>query len=162
MRRFYNKTITASNGTGTLNLAVVETSHVAGFVVPSSGTTSIAITGTPTATGTETFTVTATDSLGSTTNTTYSITVNPGHYADRPPTAGRYGGYRLQPDDSTASNGTGTLNLAGYRNEPCRGSRGAGQRHDQHRYYRHADRFRHRDLQGSCHRCRRWHSYRYL
>ena len=72
----YNKTVTANNGTGTLNLAVVETSHVAGFVVPISGTTSVAITGTPTATGTETFTVTATDSLGSTTNTTYNIAVN--------------------------------------------------------------------------------------
>ena len=106
----YNKTITAHNGTGTLNLTVVETSNVPGFIIPSSGTTSIAITGTPTATGTETFTVTATDSLGSTTNTTYNIVV--GTLSLSPGTL---------PDDTihvpysqsiSASGGSGTVTLA--------------------------------------------------
>ena len=47
------------------------------MTIPSGGTTSLAIGGAPTATGTETFTVTATDSVGGTTFTNYSITVNP-------------------------------------------------------------------------------------
>ena len=50
---------------------------IAGLTIASGGTTSLAIGGTPTATGTETFTVTATDSVGGTTFTNYSITVNP-------------------------------------------------------------------------------------
>jgi Putative Ig domain len=73
----YNKTISASGGTGTVTLAVSNLSGaIPGLNVPSGGTGSLAITGTPTATGTETFTVTATDSLGSSTIVNYSITVN--------------------------------------------------------------------------------------
>ncbi len=72
----YNQTITASGGTGAVTLAVSNIQNaIAGLIVPSSGS-SLAISGTPTASGTETFTVTATDSVGGTTTTIYSITVN--------------------------------------------------------------------------------------
>jgi hypothetical protein len=74
----YNKTIVASGGTGTVTLAVTNLANpIPGLNVPSGGTGSIAITGTPTATGTETFTLTAVDSLGASATTNYSITVNP-------------------------------------------------------------------------------------
>src|SRR5207302_259454 len=74
----YSQTITASGGTGNKSLIVSSVQNaIAGLTFPGSGTNSIAITGTPTATGTETFTVTATDQVGATTQTTYSITVNP-------------------------------------------------------------------------------------
>src|SRR5205085_2721739 len=64
----YNQTITASNGTGTITLAVSNVLNaIAGLTVPGSGTGSLAITGTPTATGTETFTITTTDQVGGTT-----------------------------------------------------------------------------------------------
>jgi uncharacterized repeat protein (TIGR03803 family) len=75
----YNQTITAGGGTGSVTLSVSGVmGAIPGLTVPSSGTGSLIISGTPTATGTETFTVTATDSLGATTATMYSITVNPG------------------------------------------------------------------------------------
>ncbi len=74
----YNQTITASGGTGTLELAVSNIiGAIPGLTVPASGSGSLAITGTPTATGTETFTVTATDSIGAMSSQSYSITVNP-------------------------------------------------------------------------------------
>src|SRR5205807_2298401 len=64
----YNQTITASGGTGDKTLVVSNVQNaIAGLTIPASGTTSIAITGTPTAAGTETFTVTATDQVGGTT-----------------------------------------------------------------------------------------------
>ena len=50
---------------------------IPGIVIPSSGTGSIAFTGTPTATGTETFTITATDSLGGTNSQSFTLTVSP-------------------------------------------------------------------------------------
>ena len=63
----YNQTITAGGGTGTIGLAVSNIQNaIAGLVVPTNGTDSLTISGTPTASGTETFTVTATDSLGAT------------------------------------------------------------------------------------------------
>jgi hypothetical protein len=71
----YNQTITATGST--LAVSNIENA-IPGLIVPSSGTDSLAIGGTPTATGTEVFTVTATDTLSNTTTTTYSITVNPG------------------------------------------------------------------------------------
>ena len=74
----YNRTIAALGGTGTVALTV---SNLAGAIpglnVPMSGTGNLPITGTPTATGTETFTVTAMDSVGATTSTNYSLSVNP-------------------------------------------------------------------------------------
>ena len=105
----YNQTITASGGTGTLSLAVSNiVNPIAGLTVPSSGTGSIAISGTPTASGTETFTVTATDSLGATTTTTYSITINPAITLGNLP-ADTIG---VPYDQSiTASGGTGTVTL---------------------------------------------------
>ena len=51
---------------------------IPGITVPSSGTNSLLINGTPTAAGTETFTVTATDSVtGKTVTAKYSLVVNP-------------------------------------------------------------------------------------
>src|SRR5205823_2697664 len=50
---------------------------IAGLNVPTSGTNSLTIGGTPTATGTETFTVTATDTAGATTSSNYTLTINP-------------------------------------------------------------------------------------
>jgi hypothetical protein len=74
----YSQTITATGGTGDKSLAVSNIAGaIPGLVVPSGGTTTLAITGTPTASGTETFTVTATDAAGGTTTTNYSIVVNP-------------------------------------------------------------------------------------
>ncbi len=72
----YSQTITASGGTGTRTLTVSNiTNAIPGLVIPNSGTTSLAITGTPTAAGTMTFTVTATDAVGATVSANYSITV---------------------------------------------------------------------------------------
>jgi hypothetical protein len=74
----YNQTIAASGGTGTVTLTVSNnTGSLPGITVPTSGTGTLTISGTPTATGTESFKVTATDSVGSTMSITYSITVNP-------------------------------------------------------------------------------------
>ena len=71
----YNQTITASGGTGDINLVVRNVQNaIVGLVVPGSGANSLAITGTPTATGTETFTVIATDQAGGMTQTSFSIT----------------------------------------------------------------------------------------
>ena len=73
----YNQTITASGGTGNINLVVSNLQNaIAGLTVSGGGANAIAITGKPTATGTETFTVTATDQAGGTTQTNFSITVN--------------------------------------------------------------------------------------
>jgi hypothetical protein len=77
MKAAYNQTITASAGTPTITLAVSNIKGaIAGLNVPTSGTGSLLISGTPTKTGTETFTVTATDSLGVKSSTNYSITIN--------------------------------------------------------------------------------------
>ena len=74
----YSQTITTSNGMGTVNLTVSNVQNaIPGLIVPSSGTSTLTIGGTPTATGTETFTVTATDQAGNTASANYSITVNP-------------------------------------------------------------------------------------
>jgi len=68
----YNQTITGSGGTGDKALAVTNIANaIAGLTVPTSGTNTLAITGTPKATGTETFTVTATDAGGAKTSTNY-------------------------------------------------------------------------------------------
>ena len=64
----YDQTIAASGGTGTLALAVSNIQNaIPGLTVPASGTTSLVVSGTPTAAGTETFTLTATDSVRATT-----------------------------------------------------------------------------------------------
>ncbi len=75
LNTLYNQTITVGGGTGNKNLVVNITQAIAGLVVPTSGTNTLFITGTPTATGTETFTVTATDQSGAATTASYSITV---------------------------------------------------------------------------------------
>ena len=77
----YSQTITASGGTGTVTLTVSNIQGtISGLTVPTvttsaTGSQMVSVSGTPTATGTETFTVTATDSLGTTTSTNYSLTV---------------------------------------------------------------------------------------
>jgi hypothetical protein len=69
--------ITATGGTGAIQLAVSNVVGVIpGLVIPSSGTGSLPLSGTPTAPGTESFTVTATDGIGGTANASYTITVN--------------------------------------------------------------------------------------
>ena len=107
-----NQTLTASGGTGTVGLAISNIQGaIPGLTVPTSGTGSLVIGGTPTAAGTETFSLTATDSLGATTTTNYSITINAG-LSLTPATL---------PADTigiaynqaiTASGGTGTVGLA--------------------------------------------------
>ena len=73
----YSQTITAVGGTNpTLTVSNIQT-PIPGVTIPTSGTGSITISGTPTAPGTETFTVTATDSAGGPSATAnYSITAN--------------------------------------------------------------------------------------
>src|SRR4029077_7320929 len=74
----YNQSLSASSGTGNVNLVVSNIQNaIPGLTVPATGTNTLNITGMPSATGTETFTVTATDSLGNTAQTDYSLTVNP-------------------------------------------------------------------------------------
>ena len=74
----YNQTITASGGTGSHTITISNVSGaLPGVIISGSGTSGIAITGTPTATRTETFTATVTDSVGATASINYSLTVNP-------------------------------------------------------------------------------------
>ncbi len=78
----YNETITASGGSGAITLAVSNIQNpVVGLILPSTGSNSLTIGGTPTATGTETFTVTATDAAGDTTTANYSVSVNKANQA---------------------------------------------------------------------------------
>lgn len=61
----YDQTISASGGTGDKTLVASDvTGSIPGLTVPSGGTNSLAIVGTPTAAGTVSFTVKATDSVG--------------------------------------------------------------------------------------------------
>jgi Putative Ig domain len=93
----YNQTITPANGTGSLTFAVSKiTGTIPGLNLPTSGTSALVITGTPTATGTEAFTVMATDAVGATGSRDYTIIVNPG------------------VQFPTASLAVWTANLAGY------------------------------------------------
>jgi hypothetical protein len=70
---YYDQNITATGGSGPITLKVTNIQNpISGLNVPTSGTGSLNITGTPTAAGSETFTVTATDTAGDTTTGTYS------------------------------------------------------------------------------------------
>jgi Repeat of unknown function (DUF5650)/Invasin, domain 3/Immunoglobulin I-set domain len=61
----YNQAITASGGTGSKTLTVSNvTGSVPGLTIPTGGTNTFSISGTPTAAGTVSFTVRATDSVG--------------------------------------------------------------------------------------------------
>jgi hypothetical protein len=74
----YNKTITASGGTGVVTLTVSGiTGAIPGLKVPTTSTGTLSISGTPTAPGTESFVVTATDAVGATVSQNYSITITP-------------------------------------------------------------------------------------
>jgi hypothetical protein len=73
----YNKTITASGGSGTISLAVSGVTNTTGLTISGDGTGTISLSGTPSAGGTVTFTVTPTDSIGTTSGTVYSFTVSP-------------------------------------------------------------------------------------
>ncbi|MGA2253319.1 MAG: delta-60 repeat domain-containing protein [Thermoguttaceae bacterium] len=78
MRVAYSQAITTTGDSNPITLTVTNIKHaITGLTVPSSGSGSLLINGTPTAAGTETFTVTATDSLGAKTSHNYSLTVNP-------------------------------------------------------------------------------------
>jgi uncharacterized protein (TIGR03118 family) len=73
----YDQTIAATGGTGDSTLAVTNLSgSIPGLTIPSGGTDSLSLSGTPTAAGTVTFTVTATDSLGSSFARNYTLTVS--------------------------------------------------------------------------------------
>jgi hypothetical protein len=74
----YNQTITASGGTGNIGIAVSDIQNpIAGLNIPTSGSNTLAISGTPTVAGTVTFTVTPTDMLGAQgTPVQFSITIN--------------------------------------------------------------------------------------
>ena len=74
----YDQVINTTD-TNSVTLAVSNLKKaIPGITVPSSGTNSLLINGTPTAAGTETFTVTATDSVtGKTATAKYSLVVNP-------------------------------------------------------------------------------------
>ncbi len=75
---YANQTITASGGTGNVTLALNVTNAIPGLSVTGNGTSSISVSGTPTAVGTETFTVTGTDDASDTTGpVNYTIAVNP-------------------------------------------------------------------------------------
>jgi hypothetical protein len=70
--------ITAASDSGDVNLSLSSIQNaIPGLNVPTSGTNSLTITGTPMEAGTETFTVTATDSAMDSVSRTYTITVNP-------------------------------------------------------------------------------------
>ena len=108
----YSRTITASGGTGMVTLAVSNVEGViSGLTIPSTGTGSIAISGTPTATGIETFTVTATDSVGGQATNTYTITVNPAVTLS-PNTLPQGTVSAPYSQAIAASGGTGTVTLA--------------------------------------------------
>jgi hypothetical protein len=70
-------TITASGGTGSNTLAVSILTSVPGLTISGSGTSSVQVSGTPTAAGIEIFSVTATDSVGATTTWWYAVAVLP-------------------------------------------------------------------------------------
>jgi hypothetical protein len=72
----YSNTITTSGGMGTISLTVSDVQGtIPGLSLPTTGTGSLTIGGTPTAAGFETFTVTATDSAGDSTYSNYEIDV---------------------------------------------------------------------------------------
>ncbi len=72
----YRQTISASGGNGTIALKVSDVQGmIPGLSLPTSGTGSLTISGTPTAAGFETFTVTATDSAGQSSSLHYEIDV---------------------------------------------------------------------------------------
>jgi uncharacterized repeat protein (TIGR03803 family) len=74
----YNKTISASGGTGAVSLVVSSiTGAIPGITLPASATGSLSITGIPTSAGSEQFTLTATDQLGATFSSNFTITINP-------------------------------------------------------------------------------------
>jgi hypothetical protein len=108
----YQQTISASGGTGTISLKVTNLAGaILGLNVPTSGTGSLVISGTPTAAGTETFTVVATDSAGATSRQNYSITVNKA-VALGPATLPADTVNTAYQQTITASGGTGAVTLA--------------------------------------------------
>ena len=72
----YNQTITASGGTGDVDLTVSNvTGSVPGLSIPTSGINTLEIAGTPTAAGTLSFTIRATDSVGMEFSQNYTLMV---------------------------------------------------------------------------------------
>ncbi len=73
----YNQTIIASGGTGDKSLVVTGVSgSIPGLPIPTGGTNSLTVSGTPTAAGTVSFTVQATDGTGLRFSQTYALTVS--------------------------------------------------------------------------------------
>ncbi|OWK43063.1 Fibronectin type III domain protein [Fimbriiglobus ruber] len=74
----YTQSITGTDGSGAITLAVSGVTNPTGLTIAGSGTGSITLSGTPTGAGTVTFTVTPTDAIGTGAGTTYSFVVNSG------------------------------------------------------------------------------------
>ena len=153
VNKAYNQTVTASGGTGTDTLAVTNIQNaIAGLVLPASGSNSLTISGTPTAAGTETFMVTATDTLGATTSTNYSITVNAA-VAMGPPTlpadtVNKAYNQTLTAQRRHGHQDPGRHQYPGRYRRPGR----ACQRQQHAEHYRHAHGGRDGDLHGHGHR----------
>jgi hypothetical protein len=121
----YSQTIEAT-GVAPVKLTVNVTQTVAGFSVPTSGTGSLTISGTPAATGTESFTVTATGANGQQKSNAYNISVNP--TVTLSPTASNLPADMVGVAYSrtiSASGGTGTVTLA-VSNPLVNGTPGTG------------------------------------
>ncbi len=108
----YHGALTATGGTGSINLAVSNIQNaIPGLIVPATAGGTLAISGKPTQSGTETFTVTATDPLGGTTSTPYSITIN-GPITISPPSLNGGAAGSSYSQVISASGGTGNISLS--------------------------------------------------
>lgn len=118
----YAQIIAASNGTGSINLAVSNvTGAITGLLIPPGGTNSVAISGTPAVSGVVEFDLAATDSAGQKTTRHYTLTVN-ASTTTAPPTSTPP---QIQEPPSTSAGLSGVvfldLNVNGVRdgNEPA-------------------------------------------
>ena len=142
----YAETIAASGGTGSITLAVSNvTGSIPGLSIPTGGTNSLTITGTPTARGTVSFTVAATDSVGLAESQSYTLAVT-----------------QADPSRSTISLVPASVSAGwdgdGHADRRQRLRRGGDQRRSLGRV-RPGERRRHRNVRTR-HRQRRWDLHR--
>ena len=110
----YHQTLTAGGGSGTINFAVTTIpGSIPGLNIPSTGTGSLVISGTPTAPGTVSFTVVATDATGASAGFTYFLTVNPAvTFSPDELTVGTVGTIYNQAISATGGSGDKTLTVS--------------------------------------------------
>ncbi len=110
----YHQTLTAAGGSGTINFAVTTIpGSIPGLNIPTTGTGSLVISGTPTAPGTVSFTVVATDGTGASAGFTYFLTVNPAvAFSPDELTVGTVGTIYNQPISVTGGSGDKTLTIS--------------------------------------------------